>query len=910
MSLPTGTRIGPYEVTGVLGAGGMGEVYRARDGKLNRDVALKVLPDLLTNDPERVARFRREAQVLAALNHPNIAHVYGFEDAPAQPGAAPVHAIVMELVEGPTLADRIAAGAIPWADALPIARQVADALEAAHEQGIVHRDLKPANIKAKDDGTVKVLDFGLAKALGPDGSGASGDASNSPTLTARGTQMGMILGTAAYMAPEQARGRAVDRRADIWAFGVVLFEMLTGRRAFEGEDISITLASVLKEDVDWQALPSDLPAPLRRLLRRCLEKDPKRRLSAIGDARLELDESHGALVPDGPAASSAAAAEVVANLRRRATRAWITAAGLGIAAVVSAVLAFWGLTEPPRPTQRAQFLVTDAGEAAVISAPAPSPDGALLAFVARSPGGGNQVHVRPLDGLEMRALAGTDGANSNSLFWIDGSKAIGFTVGPSVYRVDATGGTPQRLCEMDSFAGATWLPSGEILMAQFSGADARLFRVPAQGGEPVEVARQNGGDAATKFVGPAALPGGRRFLYMGWSGVLSDRALYSGSLDGAAPVRLVASDSVGAYAEPGFLLFVRGGVLFAQRFNASTLEVSGDPIRIADDISMNMTSGRASFGVSNTGVLAYRTGGAAAALSDLAWFDRSGKALGTVGDAGSYYQIRLSPDGRRVALAANAPGSQVGQRLSVLDLGNGVASALPAGDLAAPNDPAWSPDGESLAFEAIAPSGHRHLYTQRIGGAPPTLAFESADTIKWLTDWSPDGKFLLFVLTRPSKLFAVPMDEPRTARLLLETPEAVDGAHFSPDSKWVVYQITENGTYQVWVASFPAFDQRRRISPQGGGQAFWRGDGREIFYLTPTGKMMSVAVTPNASGALDFGAPVELFQSPRAAPNLTIDLYSVTKDGQRFLFIRPRETTAARQPVSVVINWAEGLTGR
>jgi eukaryotic-like serine/threonine-protein kinase len=365
MTLLPDTRIGPYEVRAVLGAGGMGEVYRARDTKLGRDVALKVLPDLLTNDPERVARFQREAQVLASLNHPNIAHIYGFEDGPARAGGPAVHAIVMELVEGPTLADRMAGGALPWEDALPIARQIADALEAAHEQGIIHRDLKPANVKASADGTVKVLDFGLAKALGPDATGASGDASNSPTLTARGTQIGMILGTAAYMAPEQARGRAVDRRADIWAFGVVLYEMLAGKRAFEGEDISITLASVLKEDVDWQALPPDLPAPLRRLLRRCLEKDPKRRLSAIGDARLELEDVSAGPAQDASAAS-AAAAQAIADLRKRATRGWIAAAGLAVIAALVAVVAWMNVSPPadaPALVQRAQFQITAGGVA-------------------------------------------------------------------------------------------------------------------------------------------------------------------------------------------------------------------------------------------------------------------------------------------------------------------------------------------------------------------------------------------------------------------------------------------------------------------------------------------------------------------------------------------------------------------
>ncbi|HEX7779776.1 MAG TPA: protein kinase, partial [Vicinamibacterales bacterium] len=552
MALAPGTRLGSYEVTAPIGAGGMGEVYRARDTKLNRDVALKVLPELVAADAERLARFRREAQVLASLNHPNIAHLYGFED------AVGTQALVMELVPGKTLAERIAEGPLALSEALPIARQIADALEAAHEHGVVHRDLKPANIKVKDDGAVKILDFGLAKAIAGDAGSGTPDPSNSPTLTAAaaGTQMGMILGTAAYMSPEQARGRPVDRRADVWAFGCVLYEMLAGRRAFAGDDVTETLATVLKDPPDWRGLPPDVPLAIRRVLRRCLEKDPRRRLSAIGDARLEFDE------PDDVRPTSAPAAPL-----RKPIGPMLMAAAAGAIATAFVAFGLWRTAGPGASAESTAAMRTSvlAPESVVFSPDAAdsaiSPDGRLVVFVTGSVSGTGdaQLWLRPVNALAAQRLENTTGAYLP--FWSPDSRRLGFFADGKLKTIGVDGGRPDVICDAPTGRGGTWNARGDIVFAP--AAAGGLFRVSANGGDPTPVTTLDAGAKETGHRFPQFLPDGEHFLYAALPVRAGKFNIFVGSLGTGAREPLAQMENVPVFAEPGYLLFLRKGVLVA-----------------------------------------------------------------------------------------------------------------------------------------------------------------------------------------------------------------------------------------------------------------------------------------------------------------------------------------------------------
>ncbi len=878
MSLSPGTRLGPYEIVSLVGAGGMGEVYRAKDTTLDRDVAIKVLPESFAADADRVARFQREAKTLASLNHPNIGAIYGIED----------RALVMELVEGEDLSALISRGPIPLADAVPIARQIIEALEAAHDQGIVHRDLKPANIKVRADGTVKVLDFGLARTF--DGGSGADDIRNSPTLTARATQMGMIIGTAAYMSPEQARGRVVDRRADIWAFGVVLYEMLTGRRAFEGEDISITLASVLKEDVNWDALPADLPAPIQRLLRRTLDKDPKSRLSAIGDARFELNDAL-------TAGAGAPSTTVVRGASVGWSSAWFVGGALLAAAAAILTMPLWHREPELLPVR---FTVATP-ESDVLSSPvfypSVSPNGRVIAYAApESPSGPTLLWIRPIDSTIARALAGTE--NAAFPFWSPDSQSVAFAANGTLKRVDVAGGGVQPLCNVATFAGGTWNQRNEIVFAGV-GTALTLRKVPASGGpsEPWTELDVKQGELAHAW--PTFLPDGRHVMYLVSA---AQPHIEVRSLDGGAPTRLVDSDSQAEYSA-GFLIFQRQRSLFAQPFDPAAVRVSGEPRMIIDGVILAPPILRGAFASSSSGVLTYRTGLRSAQVADLVWTDRRGKPLGTVGDPAIYDQLRLSPDNKRVAMSAFDSKGSVSA--SVLDLSNGITSRLTDG---AGGDPVWSPDSESVGFEAIV-SGKRDFYRQSIGGRARETLFESPQNPKWLDDWSRDGKFLIYHVPSPGAAFAAPLQGGGVPQLLVNSTALLDGIHLSNDGRWFVYSVNESGVFETWIASFPSGDHRRQITLHGGGQAWWRQDDGEIFFLTPDGKMMAVTVTPDKkSGAVEVETPRLLFQSPLDRPNLTVDQYAVTRDGARFLFIQPRKGQSSKlEPLTVVVNWAAGL---
>ena len=884
MSLSSGTRLGVYEVVALLGVGGMGEVYRARDSKLNRDVAIKVLLAAVANDPDRLARFNREAQVLASLNHPNIAAIYGLED----------NAIVMELVEGPTLAERLALGAIAVDEAIAIARQMADALATAHEAGVIHRDLKPANIKVRPDGTVKVLDFGLAKALDPTG-GSSAEAMNSPTLSLHATQQGVILGTAAYMAPEQARGRVVDRRADIWAFGVVLFEMLAGRRAFDGDDISITLASVLKDDLNWAALPADVPTPVRRLLRRCLEKDPKRRLSSIGDARLELDDASAA--PREDLAGSTASRVAATPQTSRPIVPWIVAA---VATVVAALLwAPWRAPlDPPKATFEIQTLSPGASALTMIAL---SPDGRHL--VARiTELGTNNLWLRPIDRVTGITLAGTERATYP--FWSADSRSVGFFADGKLKKVDLLGSPPQMVADVAApLGGGAWSREGVMLFAP--AASGPLFRIAASGGQPVQVTELDPSRSQSSHRFPRFLPDGVHFLYFVVSSKPEHTGIYVGSLNSKDAKFLVASSARPEFAPPDLLLFLRESTLMAQRLDLGRFELSGDPFQAAEQVASNPATGAAGVAVSEDGVLAYRTGGVSGGRQ-LAWLDRSGKPDGMVGTSALYENPRLSPDGKRLAVFKPEGGGDIW--IDDLERGSSTRFTFDAGS---DNVPLWSPDGSRIAFVSNRDGGVFNLYQKNSSQAGDDELLLKTPNNKLLNDWSADGRYLLYQELDPKTngdLWVLPLFGDRKPARVLGTPFNEQFASFSPDGRWIGYVSDESGIRQVYVQGFPAFGGKWQISTGTSDTSFprWRSDGKELFY-DRQGQLMAVDLTGTLPGGpFKAGTPQELFSG---LSNLPPHNYDVTPGGQRFLVIAATNLAAGPSPIVVVLNWKTGLLG-
>jgi Tol biopolymer transport system component len=900
MPLTAGVHLGPYEILAAIGAGGMGEVYRARDTKLNRDVALKVLPEIFTADPDRLARFTREAHVLASLNHPNIAHIHGFEDA----GSA--SALVMELVDGPTLAELIQTRrGLPLDEVLPIARQIAEALETAHELGIVHRDLKPANVKVREDGTVKVLDFGLAKALNPDNAVSSADAMNSPTLTAQATQLGTILGTAAYMAPEQAKGKHVDRRADIWAFGVVLYEMLTGQRGYEAEDVSDTLAAVLTRDLDWKTLPTDVPPRLAALLRDCLVRDPKQRLRDIGDARRVLDQIIAG-VPD-PAA-------VIGSAQSR-TRPWgaqaLPWAVAALALVGAAALAFVHFRETPQTQHSVRFQIP-APEKSRIGAFAFSPDGRYLAFAtggsfAGVGGGTSKLWLRSLASLDARAVPGTEGTSvlPGQFFWSPDSEVIGFvTQDGKLKKVSINGGPPQTLVSgVTPITRGAWGRDGIILLVR--GPGAPIQRVPDVGGPVVDVTKKI--DGQSRFQ-PHFLPDGRHFLYYVIGASSEINGIYVTSLEADAQAKRLLPDSTATEYAPSkvpgrsaYLLFVRETTLMAQPFDADTVTLTGRMFPVAESV------GR--FSVSQNGALAYMAGGPPSRRQELIWVDRSGTPLGVAAAAAGYHAVRSSPDEKSIAFDRTEEGNT---DVWVLDLVRGVPSRITF-DPATDNLPIWSHDGRRILWLSRR-SGVVDLYIKAASGTGQDEKFTTMGTVNgWATDWSPDGKFVLY--QRPGDetgqdLWMAPQStaasgEPQKPSAYLASPFNEANGVFSPDGRWIAYESDESGRPEVYVQGFPLTNQKVQISSGGGTDAAWSKNGGELFYLAADRNLTAV---PYRSTAATFepGVGKVLFPVPG---NFVRRSYAVTGDGRRFLIGKSVDEDIS-EPISVVLNWLDELKGR
>jgi eukaryotic-like serine/threonine-protein kinase len=851
----------------------MGEVYRATDTNLNRPVAIKVLPEAVAADAERLARFQREAQVLASLSHLNIASIYGLERAEGNT------ALVMELVEGPTLADRIAQGAIPVNEALPIAMQIADALEVAHEQRVIHRDLKPSNVKIRPDGTVKVLDFGLAKAMDPSPGGSS-NFSMSPTITTPAmTQMGLILGTAAYMSPEQARGKPVDRRADIWAFGCVLFEMLTGRRAFDAEDVSLTLARVLERDVDLSPMPSEIPVRVRQVIALCLRKDPTQRISDIRDVRLALE---GAF--ETPSRSDSAATSPVSTRLRLAAISIVAA----LALVTAAVLALVHFRETPAAQRSVRFQIP-APEKSIIFGFELSPDGRYLAFVTR--GETSKLWVRAIDSLDARELSGTDGARgaTGQLFWSPDSSSIGFVADGKLKKVSVNGGPPQTLTDMLDSARATWGREGIILIAPGPGTPIR--RLPETGGVSVPLTKPGPGE---NHFTPQFLPDGRHALYYVSGSKPEINGVYVISLEeGAQPIRLLPDPTITRFTSSdagtrGHLLFIREGTLMAQPFDLETRSLAGEIFPVAEPVSQ--------FSVSANGALAYMSG-VAAASQQLVWLDRTGRQVGSAGPSGGYANFRLSPDERSVVF--NRPGPT--QDIWVLDIGRGVTSRITF-DPNTDNLPIWSHDGLRILWPSNRRGGYDLYVKPASGTGEDALLIKMGTPNGWATDWSRDGKWVLY--QRPGDktgqdLWIAPQSpgasgEPKP--LIQSQFNELDGV-FSPDGHWIAYVSNESGRDEVYVQTFPLTDTKHRISPGGGSNPEWSKDGAELFYMAPDRNLMAVPIRLSAK-AFEPGIPKVLFSIPGTGIRRA---YAPSANG-RFLIAKSLDEDATT-PITVILNW-------
>ena len=868
MALSPGEKLGPYEILAPIGAGGMGEVYRAHDSRLNRDVAIKV------SQTQFSERFEREARAIAALNHPNICQVYDVGASPSGLGY-----LVMELIEGES-----PKGPLPLDTALSYARQIAAGLQEAHDRGIVHRDLKPGNIKIKPDGTVKVLDFGLAKVAS--NQPAAPLSENSPTLSMVATQAGVVLGTASYMAPEQAKGKPVDRRADIWAFGVVLYEMLTGKRLFDGEDLTEVLASVVKEQPDLTAVPQ----PARRVIEACLQKDPVKRLQAIGDLRLLLEEAP-ATAPSGRGSES--------GLR---FAAWSAA---GVFALALGGLAFVHLREASPVEHHLRYTVA-APENSQVHSFAVSPDGRYL-VIAASVNGKRQLWLRPLDALQAQPMPFTEDAVYP--FWSPDSRFIGFFAQGKLKKVAASGGPSQSLCDVPSPRGGAWSRDDVIVFSPNGTSNATLQRVPAAGGVPSDI-RKTTGD----FRHPVFLPDGRRFLYMARQSTPEKNGIYVASLDGKENRRILADVSGMAYAPPapgaraGNILFIRENTLMAIPFDAASAQVVGDVFPVADGVSISTNASYAPVTVSDNGVLLYATGGAAGGTNQIAWYDRSGKLLGAVGAPGEVGDPAISPDEKTVAFRRISP---TGGDLWLRDLSRGTEQRFTT-DPSTNAAPFWSPKGDRIVFVSNR-GGVGNLYWKASSGSGADELL-LAGNVKLPSQWSRDGRFVVYREDDPKTrwdIWVLPVDGSAAERKpipFLQTEFNEGFGQLSPDSHWMAYTSDKSGRNEVYVRPFPPGEGEWPISVAGGEQARWRDDGKELFFEAADGKMMAVPVLKAVSGpkpSFVAGAPVPLFEAHMtSATNDVLFEYDVAADGKRFLIDTTNgQGAASAPPLTVVLNW-------
>jgi serine/threonine protein kinase/Tol biopolymer transport system component len=884
----SGIRLGAYEVHEAIGAGEMGEVYRARDTKLGRDVALKTLPQRLALDSDRLARFEREAQVLAALNHPNIAAIYGFEEliAGGSGQQAVVRALVLEFVEGVTLADRIAQGSLPVDEAISIARQIAEALAAAHQRAIIHRDLKPANVKLRSDGTVKVLDFGLAKVLEPVGTTAEVMPlwPNNPAIT----QVGVILGTAAYMSPEQATGHATDKRSDVWAFGCLLFEMLTATRAFAGEGVHETLSAVLSAEPDWTRLPVTVPSSIRTLLEGCLRKDRNECLADISAARFLLAEGQTHPLPLSSARSD--------SLWRRAGPLAMTAA---IAAMIGALVAWMARPSAPVDStnlRASRFTVaaprgTSFGTREQTISPAISPDGARVVFrVLRH--GEPVLAVRAIDGLDAQVLAGTEGATFP--FWSPDGRTIAFFADEQLRTIGAGGGPIRTICATASRpSGGSWNRENLIIFATSSSEG--LFKVSATGGQPSPLTTLQSGESSHRF--PQFFPDGHRFVYFA-----APDSWYLASTEGGSPVRVLTNEFGVRYAASGYLLFERGSALLVQRFDADRSRLVGEPVEIGEGVMALPGSGEAPFSVSENGVLAYAFNPQVDVR--LEWVDRAGRFVKSLGafPFGRYANPVVSPDGSKIAMES-VPASRTeaapwsNQDVWIVDADHGRSTQLTF-DPASDEHPVWSPDASRVVYSSRRPAAPGLYEKVASNEKPEELLLQGDGLYAW--DWSTEGIVYDSGGQSPD-LWFLPLAGARTPYALVRARLAQTAAQLSPDRHWLAYQSDELGRPEIFVKGFPPTDTQWRVSTGGGLQPRWRRDGKELFYLAADGKLMTTAVRSNG-GIFRAEVAQPLFQTDLMNLYPRLRRYGVSSDGQRFL-ISNSEDPGATASIVVATNW-------
>ena len=878
MTLIAGTRLGRYEIRSKLGEGGMGEVYRARDEKLNRDVAIKVLSAEFSRDADRLRRFEQEAQSAGSLNHPNIVAVYdvGTHD------EAPY--VVTELLEGESLKDRLQHGPLAQRKAIEFGIQIASGLAAAHGKGIIHRDIKPDNLFVTKDDRVKILDFGIAKLIEP----FSNNSAQTDIATRKvHTDPGSVLGTVGYMSPEQVRGLQVDHRSDIFSFGAVLYEMLSGQRAFRGDSAIETLNSILKDEPKELGGNANISPAMERVVWHCLEKSPERRFQSATDAAFGLESVSG--ISSGSTQATPLSPRVQPKNRERLV--WIALSALLF--VIAGAFAIAYFSQPSAAVHSIRLSLSPPDKNSPPARLTVSPDGQRFVFLANDAEGKRLLWVRPLDSLTAQPLTGTEGAAAP--FWSPDSLSIGYFANGKLYRVEASGGRPQTLCNVTDDRGGAWSPGGVILFAGLEG----LNKVSAQGGSPVVATKISGREEAHHW--PYFLPDGRHFVFLADASRSEDHHLRLGTLDSQDTQGFLDAISRVVYAPPGYLLYVRQGALVAVSFDARSLKVTGQPVAIADHIASVGGNHEFDFSASDQGVLTYQTSNP---NSQLIWFDRTGQELGPAGNPNSYGTLALSPDDHRVAVTLDDADGRAAD-VWVLDLVRNNISRVtfdPAGD----GGPVWSADGSKIIFSSNR-SGPQNLFEKGSSGGGDDRELFRSDAEKSATSCSPNGQYLLFNNFFPNNqggIWLLPLTGDRQPRALLESQSFVQTeGRFSPDGRFITYMSHESGRYEVYVRPFPLTDDKLQISSGGGAYPLWRGDGKELFHITPDGVLMSAEL--KTAGKLESSIPKELFRTKikYSARGAT---YGVSADGQRFLVNTLTEGDNPAQ-MTVVLNWTADL---